>query len=271
MTIAFNQLRDAQLSYAAIFLCCSVGFLFLKRIYKEQSGPGRWSLAFLSNAIGFSLWSGIAPLRPLAYYLAGEVFHVLGFFLLVYGALAFVGALGKARRVIAFIVAWIALWIVSIFMLRYYLAAASIALKLLRSLIFLSGGLVLLLKKDEDQPVGKNLAGYSLLLWALFVAVSGFVEMNSSVFYGSLTGLHVLAAFGMVAMVVDRIRVQAERRERHVEHLEGILPICCYCKKIRDEKDEWRALEDYIETRSKAEFSHGVCPECFEKHRPDRK
>jgi len=271
MTIAFSELRDAQLSYAAIFLCCSVGFLFLKRIYTNQSGPGRWSLAYLSNALGFLLWSGLVPLRPVAYYLLGEIFHVIGFFLLVYGALAFVGAVGKGRRALAFVIVWMALWAGSILLLSRYPLGAGLALKLLRSLIFLAGALILLARKDEDQPVGKNLAACSLLLWALYVALSGFVKLNASVFYGFLAGFHVLAGFGMVAMLFDRIRVQAERREQHVRRLEGILPICCYCKKIRDEADEWRMLEDYIETRSAAEFSHGICPECFEKHRPDRK
>jgi hypothetical protein len=58
--------------------------------------------------------------------------------------------------------------------------------------------------------------------------------------------------------------------QKHVKQLEGILPICSYCKKIRDEKNEWHRLEEYIEDRSKAEFSHGICPECLEKYHPHR-
>ena len=83
-------------------------------------------------------------------------------------------------------------------------------------------------------------------------------------------GFQVLAAFGMVAMVMDAIRIRAERSEKQLETLEGILPICAYCKKIRDEHDHWQVLEAYIEDRSEAEFSHGICPECFDKHRPDK-
>ncbi len=47
--------------------------------------------------------------------------------------------------------------------------------------------------------------------------------------------------------------------------LRGLLPICYSCKKIRDEKGNWKQLEMYIEERSEAEFSHGLCPECGEK------
>ena len=49
-----------------------------------------------------------------------------------------------------------------------------------------------------------------------------------------------------------------------VKRLEGILPTCMYCKKIRDEQNEWVGIEAYISTRSQASFSHGVCPGCYE-------
>ena len=48
--------------------------------------------------------------------------------------------------------------------------------------------------------------------------------------------------------------------------LEGLLPICSYCKRIRDPEGRYGSLERYIEQRSGAEFSHGICPECYEKH-----
>ena len=65
-----------------------------------------------------------------------------------------------------------------------------------------------------------------------------------------------------------RLRV-AERilglRER-MDALEGLLPICSYCKRIRNERQQWSALEGYIEKRSGAEFSHGICPDCYKQH-----
>jgi DNA-binding response OmpR family regulator len=55
-----------------------------------------------------------------------------------------------------------------------------------------------------------------------------------------------------------------------VKRLEGILPTCMYCKKIRDERDQWVGIETYISTRSLASFSHGVCPACYESYvKPD--
>jgi len=50
-----------------------------------------------------------------------------------------------------------------------------------------------------------------------------------------------------------------------VKQLEGIIPICAYCKKIRDDQDGWNQLEQYITDHSEARFSHGICPHCAEE------
>jgi DNA-binding response OmpR family regulator len=54
----------------------------------------------------------------------------------------------------------------------------------------------------------------------------------------------------------------------HIKTLQGIIPICMYCHKIRDDRDIWQRMEQYIAERSGAEFSHSLCPECREKHYP---
>lgn len=56
---------------------------------------------------------------------------------------------------------------------------------------------------------------------------------------------------------------------KRMKHLEGILPVCAACKKIRDENGNWHAIESFISEKSDAKFSHGVCPECAEKLYPD--
>ncbi len=62
-----------------------------------------------------------------------------------------------------------------------------------------------------------------------------------------------------------RLRV-AERILRYttqVRHLEEMLPICSYCRKIRDDQNYWRQLEGYISERTGSDFSHSVCPDCY--------
>lgn len=57
----------------------------------------------------------------------------------------------------------------------------------------------------------------------------------------------------------------------NVKRLEGLLPICAGCKKIRDDNGYWNAVESYIQNRSEAEFSHSICPECAQRLYPDLK
>jgi len=50
-----------------------------------------------------------------------------------------------------------------------------------------------------------------------------------------------------------------------IKTLRGIIPICSYCKKIRDDHGAWEIIEAYISSHSEAKFSHGICPECYKK------
>lgn len=51
----------------------------------------------------------------------------------------------------------------------------------------------------------------------------------------------------------------------NVKRLSGLLPMCAYCKRIRDDGDYWQQLESYLSDHSEAEFSHGICPPCLER------
>lgn len=54
-----------------------------------------------------------------------------------------------------------------------------------------------------------------------------------------------------------------------VRLLTGMLPVCCSCNKIRDDKDQWQSLEDYVKEHTDANFSHGICPDCMHKLYPE--
>lgn len=71
-------------------------------------------------------------------------------------------------------------------------------------------------------------------------------------------------------------RIQLENEQKHtiyklqkalseVKILRGILPICSYCKKIRDDKGYWQQVEGYIRDHSEANFTHGACPDCYKR------
>ena len=64
---------------------------------------------------------------------------------------------------------------------------------------------------------------------------------------------------------LQRRNEELETAISRIKRLEGIIPICMNCKKIRDDKSSWQQMEQYITEHSEAFFSHGTCPDCFEK------
>ena len=71
------------------------------------------------------------------------------------------------------------------------------------------------------------------------------------------------------ALLIAQIAKQKKGLERELDILEGILPVCSFCKKIRDESSIWHPMENFITARSEASFSHSLCPECKERHYGD--
>jgi DNA-binding response OmpR family regulator len=65
--------------------------------------------------------------------------------------------------------------------------------------------------------------------------------------------------------LADRI-AELEHALAHVTRLQGLLPICMYCKSIRKDQNYWQQVEGYISEHSGASFSHSICPECRKKH-----
>ena len=66
------------------------------------------------------------------------------------------------------------------------------------------------------------------------------------------------------------IRMRVAKRimdsQANIRRLQELLPICSYCRRIRDDKDYWHQIENYIQAQTGSMFSHGGCPDCFSKH-----
>ena len=77
---------------------------------------------------------------------------------------------------------------------------------------------------------------------------------------GLQTGLRILR---LQRDLAEQLR-KSEEALSLVKQLQGLLPICSYCKKIRDDRNYWRQVEEYISAHSEARFSHGICPPCWE-------
>jgi K+-sensing histidine kinase KdpD len=100
--------------------------------------------------------------------------------------------------------------------------------------------------------------GYSFLwldAWNNLLRVGVFV--SSALLLARLKG-------DMVREMKLNTELQAALAE--VKQLSGLLPICAWCKRIRNDEGDWQQIEEYITVHSEADFTHGICPDCARKH-----
>jgi hypothetical protein len=111
------------------------------------------------------------------------------------------------------------------------------------------------------------IVGSSVAVVLPLLRLSFFLQWDipSSWFLESIdTAVDMVILTGFAALIHQTIR-----QGRQIRVLEGMLPICSFCKRIRDESGQWRQLEAFISQRSDALFSHTFCEECGRTHYPD--
>jgi sigma-B regulation protein RsbU (phosphoserine phosphatase) len=81
--------------------------------------------------------------------------------------------------------------------------------------------------------------------------------------------LRVRVGVGMQMLALQRdLTNRVEELEdalARVKQLQGMLPICSYCKQVRDDQNYWHKVETYISSHADIKFSHGICPDCYER------
>jgi GAF domain-containing protein len=84
------------------------------------------------------------------------------------------------------------------------------------------------------------------------------------------TAMQSLARQVMALLELRRVSRHMAGALEHVKTLHGLLPICAWCKRIRDDRGYWSQVEAYIHQHTGADFTHGICPDCMEKQRPKK-
>lgn len=103
-----------------------------------------------------------------------------------------------------------------------------------------------------------------------------FIADGGHEFFMRFTVVVLLIALGFIAASLLRRKQKAELENKtlitelqnalaHIDTLNGLLPICAYCKKVRDDQGYWNRIETYVTKHSRAEFTHSICPECEKK------
>ena len=98
------------------------------------------------------------------------------------------------------------------------------------------------------------------------LAIASLFDKPDPFVFLAINALIRMVVLGLLAFLVARTSRQTKELAQRVKQLEGILPICMFCKRIRDGQENWHPLEVYISQHSKANFSHGICADCAKKH-----
>jgi GAF domain-containing protein len=85
------------------------------------------------------------------------------------------------------------------------------------------------------------------------------------------TALQALSRQVMALLELRRVSTHLANALDHIKKLQGLLPICAWCKRIRDDEGYWSQVEAYFHKATGADFTHGICPECLEKALPPKR
>ncbi len=112
--------------------------------------------------------------------------------------------------------------------------------------------------------------GVSAVFWTLNAAIMSQVLHSGTFleqfFQPDMHHLWMRIPVVIISVPIVTLIVFLGRKFAEVKLLRGLIPICAWCKKIRDDKGYWQAVEQYIQEHAKAEFTHGMCPECQNKY-----
>ena len=113
--------------------------------------------------------------------------------------------------------------------------------------------------------------------WYLHVILSGryassewfrlWDALNKQLSY--LLGAWAVGALRREVLVQQSLNQQLQASMAEVRELKGLLPVCAWCHQIRDDQGEWHPMEVFIQQRTGASATHGICPSCLEKADPE--
>jgi GAF domain-containing protein len=84
------------------------------------------------------------------------------------------------------------------------------------------------------------------------------------------TAMQALSRQIMALMELRRVSARMAEVLEKIKTLHGLLPICAWCKRIRDDHGYWKQVESYVHEHTGADFTHGICPDCLRKQRPKK-
>ncbi len=270
---------DVRTLFITLTMCAAVSTALLCLLYyKGYKAPGLsyWCMGQAAYAIAICLFT-IRDIGPSWLTIYGaNIFRALCPLLILEGMRLLFGKplLSKRRSFVIFLCGFFALYSWYLYgspsLSARYLITTSfnilIKLAIVRELW--------LVHRINSKPMLRFMGYvYSFICFGLVVRLlrEVYAPSQGTLLNGGLaTALHVLLInFEVVVVTVGMAFMLVERLQGRVTALESILPICAYCKKVRDDDNNWTQIECYLSERDSTQFSHGVCPDCEEHLKED--
>ncbi len=272
------DIRTLSLTASFVGMLMCVVMIYVYSTQKTYNGFQFWvygSIAFFSGMILLSM-RGLVP-QFVTIIIANGASAVY-FALIPYGLKLFLKKHTSKWSYIAAITLFVLLFLYFTY-IDFNVSARIIIIALLK-IVFLVYSAYCVIKYSKTINIKPNIV--LLYSFAIYSAYSLFRIVYTIAYENSITEfmsssniqaiMFIVKILGNISIFFGLIIYNLQRVERdfldstaEVNTLQGILPICCECKQVRDDAGYWQQVEQYISNHSEAKFSHGFCPDCYEK------
>jgi hypothetical protein len=263
-------------SFGALMM--SIGMLITARFYPSHiQGRRLWGWACAWQALGWALAGFRGFIPDLLSIVVGNTLLIFGVGLL-YQAIREFQEEPLQKTVPNVLVGLLSLVLIFFTYVTPNVSLRAIATSGIGSVFLLMCAYSLLLGNKTPKPFTQWATGIGFLLCALvsvvrviYLAVTTSMAslfsqnlMQDALLVSVFSGVIILS-FGFLLMVNERFSAELSQALGDVKTLRGMLPICSYCKNIRDDDNYWQRIDAYLTEHTEAEFTHSICPGCYAK------
>lgn len=273
-----NNLLDIRtISFTAglVSVSLSIGMLYLYLSHKTYRGFFIWTVGAIVSGAGAVLLSARGYLPDFATIVVANTLILLFNILIVCGLRRFYDKKGKYWLDSGLLILFVGLFI----FFTYYkpFIEARIIIICVYFVYYSLIACIEILKHQKEIRLNFLLTVLLLVfVWNIFRILSTSVGpkgmktfMNAGLIHAIafivLISSQILKVIGLLLANHQRLEVDLTDAQTEITALSGIIPICSYCKNIRDDKGYWEQVEAYIVRHTQAQFTHGMCPDCSEQ------
>ena len=267
-------------SIISLILC--ICMLYVSQTRKTYNGFTQWTIASILHVFGSSLFGLRNILPDFITIIVANTLIIVGNGFVAYGLELFTNS---TRKIWLFISLTLSMVILFLYFTYYSpdINARIIVISAIIAIYYAYCGYIVYryVPRLIDNQNRFLVVVFSMeTIWmVLRIIQTAFIEspivdfMNAPAFHGMTIMIffsgNIFIVIGLIVLNFQRVEFDLSAAMAEVKTLQGLIPICSSCKKIRDDQGIWKQIEIYIHDHSEADFTHSICPECMKKLYPE--